>query len=171
VVRIDANLILRSILSPRHLQSRPLVELPIAMGSVPIHVMQKHLCQPFAIVRFPPMRNIDSAIDQHISRQQRYGHCISGATYPDRPRHVRRISEAECSADLTSGPVHVPLQKISVLVKPQIGVRRVQSKPNLGLDRGLNALQQSLGGEVAICKRRPGNLRIARGRNKSPETG
>ena len=65
----------------------------------------------------------------------------------------------------------MPLQEITVFVKPQIGICREQSEANVILDGWLNAPEQSLRGKIAIRGRRTGYLSIAFGGNNPPAYG
>ena len=122
-------------------QSRTFVELPLSMGSILIDVMEEDLCQTLARVRLAPMRNFNSAIDEHISREQSNGNCIPRMFHPDRPWQVGCVSQTECCADFTCRAVYVSLQAIVMLVKPQVRIRWIQSEANLTLNYRLNGFQ------------------------------
>ena len=95
---------------------------------------------------------------------------LSEALQPDRPRLFRTISQTKGGADLTSGAVRVLLQSITIFIKPQIRISRIECETNMVFDDGLQTVQQPFRHKIAVCCRRTRNLNITLRTHDSPES-
>jgi hypothetical protein len=131
------------------------------MRPVPIDIVQKDLGRILARELLAPMCDAGARVENGIPSFQGDFNGLALDVHAEGPWLIRVVTQTERHTDLTSGPILVLRQSITLLVDAEVGEGWIKGDSGCSLHSGHQVFEESLHARIGVHCGRTGHLNIA----------